>query len=188
MFDHIIEIDRGLLIYLNGLGTETFDFFWLLVTNKLLNFILYFILSVIYLKKENLKQYGLLLFCLGIMILFTDQVTNIFKYTFARLRPCHNDDILNNIRLLKSNCGGLYGYFSAHASNSFALAVFFSNLFYKRINNLPFLLLTFASLVSYSRIYIGVHYPFDVISGAIFGTFSGYMSYTVFKRYIQIKT
>ena len=188
MFDHIIEIDKALFIYLNGLGTETFDFFWLLITNKLLNFILYFILSVIYLKQEKWKQFGLLLFTLGIMILFTDQVTNIFKYMFARLRPCHNEDISNNIRLLKSNCGGLYGFFSAHASNSFALAVFFSTLFFNKINKLPFLLLTFASLVSYSRIYIGVHYPFDVVSGAIFGILSGYLFYILFERYIKIKT
>ena len=185
MFDHIIEIDRALFVYLNGLGKEPFDFFWLLMTNKLLNFILYFILSVIYLKKKNLKQFGLLLFSVGVMILFTDQLTNIFKYLFARPRPCYNDDILNTIRLLKSNCGGLYGYFSAHASNSFALAVFFSILLFKEMNKLPLLLLTFASLVSYSRIYIGVHYPFDVISGVIFGTLCGYISYIIYRRYLQ---
>ena len=120
------------------------------------------------------------------MILFTDQTTNFFKYSFSRLRPCHEEDLIGIIRLLKSNCGGLYGYFSAHASNSFALASFFSMLYRKNGIKIPIFLISVAVLVSYSRIYIGVHYPFDVISGAFFGILSGYLFYLFSKKYFKV--
>ena len=183
MIDYILEIDKDLFIFLNGLGTKSFDWFWLMVTSKISNIILYLFLSFIYFQKTNLKQLVFLLLTLALMILFTDQATNLFKYTFSRLRPCHNENLDLVIRLLKSNCGGLYGYFSAHASNSFALAVFFLMLFINKLNKAPILLLIFASLVSYSRIYIGVHYPLDVVSGAFFGCMSGYLFYFISRKY-----
>ena len=96
--------------------------------------------------------------------------TNLFKYGFERLRPCHNQEIADIMRIVKKGCGGLYGYFSGHASNSFALSTYFSLLFANRYPKLKFALFFMASLVAYSRIYIGVHYPLDVISGALFGT------------------
>jgi len=186
MIENLIELDREIFIYLNSLGKREYDFFWLVMTNKILNFTIYVIFSIIYLSKTNLKRFSLLLFTILLMILFTDQTTNFFKYSFSRLRPCHEEDLIGIIRLLKSNCGGLYGYFSAHASNSFALASFFSMLYRKNGIKIPIFLISVAVLVSYSRIYIGVHYPFDVISGAFFGILSGYSFYLFSKKYFKV--
>jgi undecaprenyl-diphosphatase len=86
------------------------------------------------------------------------------------------------LRLVKPTCGGLYGYFSAHASNSFTLAVFFSSIFRVKYKSLPFLLLFVAFLVAYSRIYIGVHYPLDVASGVAFGSLVGMAFYRIWLR------
>jgi len=86
------------------------------------------------------------------------------------------------VRLVKSSCGGMYGYFSGHASNSFALAVFFSGVFGAKYRKLPFLLLFVAFLVAYSRIYIGVHYPLDIVSGMAFGSLVGLLFYRIWLR------
>ena len=113
------------------------------------------------------------------MILISDQSANIFKDSLQRLRPCYDELIKDSVRLVKEGCGGKYGFFSAHASNSFSLAVFFGLLF-KNFSKYPiYFTLIFASLISYSRIYLGVHYPLDIIFGALFGVINGLVIYRV---------
>ena len=114
------------------------------------------------------------------MIAFTDQTTNLFKYSFMRLRPCFDPETMDAMRLVKESCGGKFGYFSGHASNSFALATFFFWIF-KSINRLWYFLFLWAIFVAYSRIYIGVHFPLDVISGATFGIVAGTLFYFVYR-------
>ena len=125
----------------------------------------------------------MLLLFVALLILVTDQATNLFKDGLERLRPCHEPVLKEMVRLVKPSCGGLYGYFSGHASNSFALAVFFSCIFGVKYIRLPFLLLFVAFLVAYSRIYIGVHYPLDVFSGMVFGSFVGMVFYRIWRRF-----
>ena len=125
----------------------------------------------------------MLLLFVALLILVTDQATNLFKDGLERLRPCHEPVLKEMVRLVKPSCGGLYGYFSGHASNSFALAVFFSCIFGVKYIRLPFLLLFVAFLVAYSRIYIGVHYPLDVVSGMVFGSFVGMVFYRIWRRF-----
>jgi undecaprenyl-diphosphatase len=170
MIDQLLEFDTSLFLFLNGLGTPFFDPFWMLITNKITNLSIYLVLLIWYFKLKNGKAAFLILFFIGLLILVTDQTTNLFKYGFERLRPCHNEEIVDIMRIVKNGCGGLYGYFSGHASNSFALSIYFSLLFANRYPKLKYALFFMASLISYSRIYIGVHYPLDIISGALFGT------------------
>ena len=165
------------------MGSRTFDVFWMLMTHKATNITLYIFLVFIYFKQSGLKSFLILLGFVGLLILVTDQVTNLFKISFERLRPCYEPSLKNMVRLVKSSCGGRYGYFSGHASNSFALAVFFSIIFRNKYNRLPFLLLFIAFLVAYSRIYIGVHYPLDVISGMAFGSLVGMVFYFIWRRF-----
>jgi undecaprenyl-diphosphatase len=86
------------------------------------------------------------------------------------------------VRLVKSNCGGSFGYFSGHASNSFALAVFFSLILKNRFTKIPIILIGLSSTVAYSRVYIGVHYPLDVISGILFGVLVGFIFYLIWVK------
>ena len=119
------------------------------------------------------------------MILISDQSANIFKDSFQRLRPCYDELIKDSVRLVKEGCGGKYGFFSAHASNSFSLAVFFGLLF-KDFSKYPiYFTLIFASLISYSRVYLGVHYPLDIIFGALFGIINGLVIYSVHERILK---
>tara|TARA_B110000014_G_C20064756_1_gene554815 strand:- start:731 stop:1309 length:579 start_codon:yes stop_codon:yes gene_type:complete len=175
MFDFIIEYDHKLFLWLNNLGNETFDGFWMLMTNKVVNFLIYTIALIYLFKKINVKSLISIILFLCFLILISDQTANLFKNFFERLRPCHDDQISSYVRLVKQNCGGLYSFFSAHASNSFALATFFFFVYNKIIQRKIILFFIFALLVSYSRVYIGVHYPLDIISGSFFGFISGFV-------------
>ena len=120
------------------------------------------------------------------MITITDQGANLFKDHFQRLRPCYNEYIKDSLRLVKENCGGKYGFFSAHASNSFSLAIFFGLLFKNRIRYIIMITIVYASLISYSRIYLGVHYPIDIIFGSFFGIFVGFVMYSfVYLKFLK---
>jgi undecaprenyl-diphosphatase len=175
MLDFIIEYDHKIFLWLNNLGTENHDWFWILMTNKLVNFLFYLIALIYLFKKINVKSLISLILFLCFLILISDQTANLFKNLFERLRPCHDDQISSYVRLVKQNCGGLYSFFSAHASNSFALATFFFFLYNKIIQKKIILFFILASFVSYSRVYIGVHYPLDIISGSFFGLISGFI-------------
>ena len=96
-----------------------------------------------------------------------------------RFRPCHEEALDGLMRLVKPRCGGKYGFFSGHASNSMAVAVFAGLLLKQKFKYLIFMLLFWSALMGYSRIYIGVHYPLDVLCGFTFGALSGFMFYKI---------
>ena len=103
-----------------------------------------------------------------------------FKDVFQRFRPCHNPDIANLVHLV-DGCGGKFGFVSSHAANSFALALFTGLLLRKHYKYILPIMLFWAALVSYSRIYVGVHYPGDILGGAILGTVIGIFVYWLMK-------
>ena len=115
----------------------------------------------------------------AILIALSDQLANLFKYGFGRLRPCHNEEVQGLIRLVKPSCGGMYSFFSAHASTSMAIVVFFSLLIKKEAKYFAFFLIVWSLFVGYSRVYIGVHFPFDVLLGFLIGTIIGFIVYNL---------
>jgi undecaprenyl-diphosphatase len=126
-----------------------------------------FYLVIIFYVIKNYRSKSLLIFIfLAITIVASDQLSVLLKETIQRLRPVHDPAIGHLVHnILKK--GGLYGFVSSHATNSFAIFVFTSRIFKNR--SYSFLLFFWALLVSYSRIYIGVHYPLDILGGAILG-------------------
>lgn len=105
------------------------------------------------------------------LIFLSDKISvYFFKEVFMRLRPCHNPVIANLVHIVNNHCGGQFGFVSSHATNTFALAVFVGLLLKQKVSWLLPALVLWATIVSYSRIYLGVHYPGDVICGALLGT------------------
>ena len=181
--DALLLWDQELFLWLNGLGSEPFDAFWMTVTNKRYTIGFYAILTAVMSKRLGWKNTLWMLLTIALLITFTDQITNLFKDRFKRLRPCHEVGLTDIMRQVKPGCGGKYGYFSGHASNSFAMATFFVVLFARHLKWLRWLFLV-AALVAYSRIYIGVHYPLDVISGTCFGILGGWLFAKLYLRFI----
>jgi undecaprenyl-diphosphatase len=181
--DSLLLWDQELFLWLNSLGSEPFDAFWMTVTDKRYTIGLYAILTAVMSKRLGWKNTLWMLLVITLLITFTDQVTNLFKDGFKRLRPCHEAGLSDIMRQVKPGCGGKYGYFSGHASNSFAMATFFVVLFARHFKRLRWLFVV-AALVAYSRIYIGVHYPLDVISGTCFGILGGWLFAKLYLRFI----
>ncbi len=174
MWEELINLDKDLFLLINQMGSEPWDGFWMFVTNKWTSIPLYIILLILSYRHLGVKKTLFVLLSVALLITCTDQLANFFKYGVMRLRPCYDPELGDQLRLVKASCGGKYGYFSAHAANSFAIALFFGYLFNKHIPYLKYILLLWALLVAYSRIYIGVHFPLDVLTGLAVGSLFGW--------------
>lgn len=182
MLEQLLQYDTELFLFLNNLGTEQRDGFWRLITEKYSSIPLYVVLLYLVYQKFRLKGTLIVLVCIALMIAASDQLANLFKYVlFQRPRPCRVEALQDQMRMIADTCGR-YGYFSAHASSSMAVAVFVSLLFKEKYRYLPFILLFWAVLISYSRIYLGVHYPLDIITGMFFGSVLGWIFYSLQRK------
>jgi len=180
MIDQLIQSDTELFLFLNNLGSEPWDTLWLIITNKLTFIPLYGGLLFLLYKKFGLKPLLAFVLIVAAMITFTDQITNVVKATFERTRPCRTEGVMEYMRFIAVRCGK-YGFFSGHASNSMAAAVFAGLLLKPYYKNLLFMMILWSLIVAYSRIYVGVHYPLDIICGLTFGAISGFLFYKLAK-------
>jgi undecaprenyl-diphosphatase len=176
MIEELLKYDTELFLFLNSLGNETWDGFWLIVTEKWSSTPLYAILLYLIYKKYDLKRTIIIVITVTLLITATDQLANLFKYGIQRSRPCQLDSLQSSMRFIAERCGR-FGFFSAHAANTMAVAVFIGILLRKWYPNLIFGLLFWAAFVAYSRIYLGVHYPLDIIAGMFFGSILGWAFY-----------
>lgn len=115
----------------------------------------------------------------ALLITISDQVSvHLFKNVFQRLRPCHEPALEGMVYTL-GRCGGKFGFISSHASNSFAIAVFMALLLWKTLRVMAIIMLVWAAMVSYSRVYLGVHYPGDILVGGMVGALEALMVYGI---------
>jgi undecaprenyl-diphosphatase len=178
MLEKIVSIDTNLFIYLNSLGSERFDWIWLLIT-KQVNWIPFFLLLfyVIY-KKIGLKQSLYILLFIALLVAFTDQITNLVKNNVQRLRPCNNPEINAIIRVVKQS--NTFSFFSGHSSNTMAVTVFLLLALGKRFKYAGFLFF-WPLIFAYSRIYLGLHYPLDICCGYLFGATMAFLFNEIYK-------
>ena len=175
MIEQIKKWDEDLFLWLNSFHTDWLDPVMYQATETITWIPLYaFLIYKIY--KANPSNSWWVFGGVALTILISDQFTSGFmKPFFERLRPCHDDrwtDVIHNY----GRCGGLYGFASSHAANTFGLAVFLNKKLGKSIKGLGWLFL-YAILVSYTRIYLGVHYPVDILIGASIGTAAAFISW-----------
>lgn len=181
--EEIILEDKQAMIFLNNLGSSTFDPFWILVSEKWFWIPLYVIFLYFLYKNFNKKSLFYILLFIALGITASDQIANIFKFGFERLRPCHDPSLEGLLREVK--CGGKFGFYSAHSSNSFFVATYLTMLLGKKIKQLPYFLFVWAAIVAYSRVYLGMHFPGDIIVGAIMGILLALFFGTLAKKVIR---
>lgn len=180
MIEKIIELDEQLFLFLNGIHNNALDsaMFW--ISEKYTWIPFYAILLGIIIWKFKIRAIYVLL-GIGFVILFADQLTSgLMKPFFERFRPCHEPDLAGMVYLVEK-CGGKYGFASSHAANTFGLATFIFLVFNHLYRYLGWLFL-WAFIVSYSRIYLGAHYPLDIIVGGIIGILIGWIIYQIMIR------
>lgn len=178
MLEKIISLDKQLLVYLNGLGSEAYDPFWLFIT-KQVNWIPFFLflLYLVY-KKIGAKQTAIIILFVTVLLTINNEITELFKAHFERLRPCNDLDIKNIIRNVKPSA--TFSFFSGHSSNTMAVFVFLYSIF-KRQYKYFGLIILWPFIFSYSRIYLGLHFPTDILAGYTCGIIMGLLTFQFYK-------
>jgi undecaprenyl-diphosphatase len=179
MITPLLELDKAFFLYLNGFHAPWLDPIMLFLTHTWVWLPLYIFLAYLIIKDFQ-KESWLVLAGITLTILLADQITASFmKPYFARLRPSQDPSLQSLIHLVQNYKGGQYGFASSHAANTFATATFCWLLFGKTKRWIMILFL-WAALMTYTRIYLGVHYPGDILVGGIVGILSGITGYKFF--------
>lgn len=174
MIEFLIELDKAVFLFLNALHFPLMDEFMYVISYRFTWIPLYLILIYLVARRHGWNVLWFLLFML-VLIALSDQLSVLAKNTFMRPRPCHEPELQSLVHLVRGRCGGAFGFVSSHASNTFALAGFYYFSFRRHWRGLSIALLCWAGIKSYSRIYLGVHYPGDVILGALLGWLIGWL-------------
>ncbi|MGN7514994.1 MAG: phosphatase PAP2 family protein [Allomuricauda sp.] len=181
MWEKLLKWDRDTFIYLNGLGIEDYDVFWSTVTNISTWIPLFVLFSVLFFLKFPRKEALYMFFTVLGLAIFITVITHFTKISVARLRPNNTEEINALIRILKTPTD--YSFFSGHASSSFSITVLVF-LFLCRKVKWAVLFFVWPILFSLSRIYVGVHFPLDIIVGMVVGLLSGWLFYVLYRRFI----
>lgn len=180
----LIEFDQQLLLALNGSDSIFWDGFWLAITTPLTWLFFYLALLYTLLRSYDWRQVLFVLLFIGLAILLADQVASgICKPYFHRFRPSHEPLLAGKVQIVNGHVGGRYGFMSSHAANGFAICTFISLLFRYRWVTMVGLL--YACITSFSRIYLGLHYPGDILCGGLWGVISGALSYAIYSHYVS---
>ncbi|WP_210464892.1 phosphatase PAP2 family protein [Rufibacter roseolus] len=179
--DELIALDHALFLELNRHHSPFWDAVMILISNKYVWFPFYGVLVGLFIYFYKRKGW-LMVLSLGASVGLADFISSgILKPNVARLRPCH-DLTLGEVVNAVDGCGGQYGFVSSHAANAFAVAIFVIMLLPKKQWGFKLLLLVWAMAISYSRVYLGVHYPGDITGGALIGIATAWLSMYFYKK------
>lgn len=187
MLEDLKQFDTELFLAINGKHSAFFDTIMYWASDKLFWFPFYAVLLV-FLVRIYRKFAIYVLLAITVTITLCDQTASgLLKNLVKRLRPSHEPTLVQLVRLSEAGPGGNYGFVSSHSANAFGLVTFLFFLLPAKYNWLKIVLLFWALLVSYSRIYNGVHYPFDILGGALVGVLSGSLIWIIFRAIFKNK-
>ena len=173
-WERLDALDREVFLAINGAHAPWSDALMETVSNMLVWFPLYLVLLFVLRRRFGWKGLAWSALLIAAMVLCSDKGSVLlFKETVMRLRPCHEPALEGLVHLGYTGCGGNYGFVSSHASNHFAIALFMIGALQGRPRWAALALLAWALLICYSRVYLGVHYPGDVLVGALYGSLIG---------------
>ena len=179
MFEQLLDWDQQTLIFLNNLGTEQFDIFWLITTNFLTWIPLFlFIILAIFVNYGRNQSIWILLSFLSMLVLLS-VVIFATKFGVARLRPVNDPSLDSFLRILIKPSD--FSFFSGHAASSFSIAML-AVLYLRKKAKWIYILLLWPLLFSFSRMYLGVHYPLDILVGTLVGVFFSYLFYRMHQK------
>ncbi len=184
MWERLLDWDKATFLALHGdMGTFADSVFWV-ASGKLTWVPLYLIILWFMYRKWGWKTMLTAGVFIALAVIFADQICNVFKYTVKKFRPTHTPGLEDMVHIVNGYRGGLYGTFSAHAATCFSIAIFTSKFF--RNNVFTIFIYLWAAFVAYSRIYLGAHYPLDLIYGASTGLLVGFGMYKLFvSKYVS---
>jgi undecaprenyl-diphosphatase len=171
------QLDQQVFLFLNSLNSP----FWDKVMSTISLVVVWvplYLAIILYLGFRYKKKLLVIFLFIILAVSFTDQTALLIKNTVERLRPCHEPSLEGLVHLVKGRCGGKFGFVSSHAANSFNVALL--SLMFIRRRWYSISIIIWATLVGYSRIYLGVHYPGDVLCGSVLGAFTGWGVYMLF--------
>lgn len=182
MIDYLMDIDAEALLAVNGLHDLFQDAFWWMVSAKWSSLLL--VLSLLWILLHKNRRHALLVVAmLAVAVLVADQVSSgLIKHLVERLRPTHDPSLENAVHVINGYRGGLYGFVSSHAANFFAIATVVSFIMRHRL--VAIALYGWALVQCYSRMYLGVHYPGDILGGIVVGLLAGWLVWCLM-RWIQ---
>lgn len=187
MLHQIQEIDTRIFLALNGLHTPWADTIMYWVTQRNTWIPLYALLIVWLIWKYNQRAAGMIGALILTIVIADQTASGLLKPFFERLRPCHVLYLQDRLHLVVEDCGGRYGFASSHAANSFGLAMALYLLVGKKYPWTTWFFFPWAVAVSYSRIYVGVHYPFDVAVGACIGAAAAWIAVKIVERILRLR-
>jgi undecaprenyl-diphosphatase len=175
--------DQQLFLFLNSFNSPFWDQVMSVISGTA-TWIPLYLAILIYLGVKLRKKFLVLILIIIIAVTLSDQISVLIKNSVHRFRPCHEPSLEGMVHIAKGYCGGLYGFVSSHASNSFMVAMLCLLLIRRWWFTCSIIM--WALVIGYSRIYLGVHYPGDVICGSLLGMLIGWGIY-LFYGYIDRK-
>lgn len=173
MLDSLVQLDKSLFLFFNGLHNPVLDVFFYWVSSKWIWVPFYVLLAWHLYRKEGNYLFLMFVFIAAAVTVSDQLASGLIKPAIMRLRPCHDPSLAGQVHLVYGYCGGQYGFISSHAANVFTLLAFMLKLFEGKPYSFRSILWFWAITVSFSRIYLGAHFPGDIIAGLIVGSLSG---------------